>query len=282
MRRFFLIFFLLLFLVLILKKPFQNNFAKDEPSYTLSQGLRFLKIREDQAALLIFENILSRQPDNLKALWGKAEVFRRTRRYADAEGILKGILVRNPKDPSSLISLAYIRYKEDNLEAARKLIKEVLSLAGLDKENQAMAYLILGSIYSRRASGGGLFSKIRYGTQIKNYFLKATQLASDLPETHLGLGTFYLLAPALIGGNLNKAEEELELAVKMAPDFATANARLAQFYKKKQDLEKYNFYLERARRLDPENEVLKELSDEKPSGRQHLSPDRPDIGDKGR
>jgi hypothetical protein len=44
----------------------------------------------------------------------------------------------------------------------------------------------------------------------------------------------------------------------MAPDFATANARLAQSYKKKGNKEKYNYYLQRAKELDPENEVANE------------------------
>jgi tetratricopeptide (TPR) repeat protein len=231
---------------------------KGEQGLLLNEALLLLKNRKDQAALAIFEKILVSEPENLNALWGKAEVLRRSRKFKDSEAILNNILNKYPYHASSLISLAYIRYKDDKLDAALKLVQQVLRTDNLDKENKALAYMMWGAINSRRSAKGWFFSKIRYGTQIKGYFLKAKELAADLPEVHLGLGTFYLLAPAIVGGNLEKAFEELSLAVKMAPDFATANARLAQSYKKKGNKEKYNYYLQRAKELDPENEVANE------------------------
>lgn len=234
---------------------------KDKPAKSLNNAFVLLKNRKDKDALAIFERILLTQPDNLDALWGKAEVLRRSRDYQESENLLNKILSKNPKHISSLISLAYIRYKDDRLNEARQLINQVLATNSLDRENQALAYMMLGSINSRRSVKGWVFSKIIYGTQIKGYFLKAKELAPGLPEVHLGLGTFYLLAPAIVGGNLDKALEELELAIKIAPDFATANARLAWAYKKKGDLVKYNSYLRRAKELDPKNEVLKELKE---------------------
>ena len=235
---------------------------KQNKESSISETFGLLKIRKDNEALAIFEKILSEQPDNLNALWGKAEVLRRMRKYKESESILKKeVLKNNPNHASSLISLSYIRYKDDRLNEALELVNQVLKTDSLDRENKALAYMMLGTINSRRSAKGWFFSKIKYGTQIRRYFLKAKELAPDLPEVHLGLGTFYLLAPAIIGGDLNRAIEELEYAVGIASDFATANARLAQAYKKKSDLEKYNFYIQRAKKLDPENEVLKELQE---------------------
>lgn len=234
---------------------------KDKPAKSLNNAFVLLKNRKDKDALAIFERILLTQPDNLDALWGKAEVLRRSRDYQESENLLNKILSKSPKHISSLISLAYIRYKDDQLNEARQLINQILATNSPDRENQALAYMMLGSINSRRSQKGWVFSKIIYGTQIKGYFLKAKELAPSLPEVHLGLGTFYLLAPAIVGGNLDKAFEELELAIKIAPDFATANARLAQAYKKKGLQDKYNFYINRAKILDPKNEVLKELKE---------------------
>ncbi len=226
----------------------------------IDKGLALLKNRKDKEASAVFEKILFTTPDNLDALWGKAEVLRRQRDYKQAQDLLDKILKNNPNHAPSLTSLAYLRYKDDKLNEALKLIKRVLKTDNLNKEAKALAYMMLGSINSRRSSKGWLLNKITYGTQIKGYFLKAKELDPDLPEAHLGLGTFYLLAPGIAGGNLNKAIEELEYAVKIAPDFATALARLAQAYKEKGDLEKYNLYLNRAKELDPENEVLKQFN----------------------
>ncbi|HLD82851.1 MAG TPA: tetratricopeptide repeat protein [Candidatus Omnitrophota bacterium] len=225
---------------------------------SLDEALGLLKTREDARALAIFEKIITTQPDNLQALWGKAEVKRRARNYKKAEAILDKILKKDPGHAPSLISLSYIRYKDDKLPGALQLIEQVLKIPALDRENQALCYMMLGSINSRRSKKGWLVGKIRYGARIKGYFLKAKSLATDLPEVHLGLGTFYLLAPKVVGGSLDKALEELELTVKLAPSFATANARLAQAYKKRGNLEKYKIYLQRVKELDPENEALNE------------------------
>jgi tetratricopeptide (TPR) repeat protein len=227
----------------------------------INDALRLLKFRKDKDALDIFEKILISQPGNLDALWGKAEVLRRSRDYKQAETILNEILKKKPKHQPSLVSLAHLRYKEGKLNEALSLISLVLNNDDPDKDNAALAYIILGAINSSRAEKGGILDKIRYGVKIKRHFLKAKELVPDLPEARLALGTFYLLAPAVIGGNLDEAIKELEFTVKIAPDFATADARLAQAYKKKGDLGKYNLYIQRAKKLDPENEVLKEIKD---------------------
>jgi tetratricopeptide (TPR) repeat protein len=236
-----------------------KGFEKIKQSEEITDALTLLRARKDKDALAIFEKVLLNQPYNLDALWGKAEVLRRDHEYRESQYLLKKVLKNNPKHAPSLISLAYIRYKDDRLNEAQKLIEKVLRGAPLNREDEALAYIMLGTINSRYAAKGGLISKIKYGTRIKGYFLKAEKIAPDLPEAHLGLGSFYLLAPAFAGGNLDKAIKELELCVKLSPVFATANARLAQAYKKKGDFKKFNSYFLRAKELEPKNEVLKEL-----------------------
>lgn len=232
---------------------------KGEESNSINSALLLLKTRKDKEADAIFTEVLIESPENLDALWGKAEVLRRSRDFKDSESIFKKILSKNPTHYPSLISLAYIRYKDNGLLDALKLVNQVLHGRCLDKETRALAHMMLGAINSRRSASGCFLNKVRYGTQIKCFFLRAKELAPDLPEVHLSLGTFYLLAPAIVGGNLKKAVEELGLAVKLAPDFATANARLAQAYQRKGNPEKYSYYLKRAQELDPQNEVFQEL-----------------------
>lgn len=232
--------------------------AKETVS-SLAQAFEFLRTRRDKEALSAFEAVLSTEPDNLSAMWGKAEMKRRQREYAEAEGLLKKIISRDPSHAPSLNSLAYIRYNSGKLDDALGMVNKVLSSDKATAQDKALAYMMIAAINSKRSSQGWFFSKIRYGTQIKCYFLKAMELSPDLPEVHLGLGSFYLMAPGIAGGNPDKAVEELECAVKIAPGFATANARLAQAYKKKGDMEKYQFYKDKTFELDPHNEVLPEL-----------------------
>lgn len=279
-RKYFVIILVILWAVVLLPRLFKRVcplFSKPKPvmakyiqvpkaadtniniTDSLPQGFKLLKIREDFQALTIFNQVLAVEPKNLDALWGKAEVFRRARNFSEAENIINQILAVNPNHTASLISLAYIRYKDDKLDEAQSLIEKVLKNTCEDSEDYALALMMLGTINSRRSAKSWFFGKIAYGAQIKGHFLKAKEIAPDLPEVHLGLGTFYLLAPAIFGGNIDKAKEELELAVEIAPTFATANARLAQVYLRKGNIERYSFYLKRTRSLDPENEVLKEI-----------------------
>lgn len=236
-----------------------ERIKKGDQPIAIKEALRLLKIRKDNQALAIFKGVLVDEPNNLDALWGEAEVLRRSRDYKASESILNEILKKSPGHAPSLISLAYIAYKDDKLQEALELIDQVFANDHQDKNNQALAYMLMGVINSRRSAKSRFFNKIKYGIQIKRHFLKAASLAPDLPEVHLGLGTFYLLAPAIMGRDLDRAIEELELAVKIAPGFATANARLAQGYKNKGMQDKYTFYISLAKSLDPENEVLWEL-----------------------
>jgi len=238
---------------------FERLQYKDQPAPSLVETMDLLKARRDNAAWLIFTKIVLNNPNDQDALWGKAEVLRRKRNYQESEGILNQILAQNPKHTSAMLSLAYIRYKDDRLDEAQTLVSNAFSFYP-NKETEALAYMLLGIINSRRAAKGGAWAKFNYGTQVKCYLVKAKELAPQLPEIRLALGTFYLLAPCIVGGNLEKARQELEVAVGLAPDFATANARLAQYYRKKGSFDKYSVYREKAEEIDPDNEVLQELS----------------------
>jgi tetratricopeptide (TPR) repeat protein len=227
----------------------------------IRDALLLLKKRDDGRALKNFETVLVKVPDNIDALWGKAEVLRRSRNYKESEAILNTILSANKAHVPSLLSLAYIRYKDGKFPDGVSLINHVLNMDCVDKEDTALAYILLGTINSKYATEGGFLNKVKYGTRIKGYFIKANKLSPGMSEGHLALGTFYLLAPPLVGGNVNKAIKELEAAFEIAPEFATVNARLAQAYRMQGKIEKSNFYLNRAKQIDPGNEVLKEIAD---------------------
>jgi tetratricopeptide (TPR) repeat protein len=228
----------------------------------INDGMSLLEKRKDSLALLEFEKVLAVDNTNIKALWGKAEVLRRDYKFSEAQKLLQEILKQDPMYIPAQISVCYIRYHDDKFKEAIKMAKDLLARVDINTKDKAIVYMLMGSINARRASKGGFFSKLSYGTQIRGYFQKAADLAPELSEAHLGLGSFYLKAPGIAGGNIDKAIKELEKAVELTPDFATANARLAQAYKKKGDLAKFQRYLQRARELDPDNEVLREIVQE--------------------
>ena len=100
---------------------------------------------------------------------------------------------------------------------------------------------------------GGPFAKMLHGTAIFPNLKKAERLQPDSPAVLFGLGSFYFLSPKIIGGNINKAEEYLKKAIAGDPLFVDAYVRLAQVYKNKGEREKYNEYMQKAMKIDPEN-----------------------------
>ena len=231
-----------------------------EQKSAFHEACTLLKAREDNSALLIFGEILKTLPDNNDALWGKAEVFRRQGRFEESEQIIKDIFSRDKHHKPSIISLCYIYCSKNRLKEALVLLQPVLSSKPIDNETLALAWVMLGTINSKKIQQAGLFRKITYVHDIRCCFEKAVYLAPDLAEPHLALGTFYYSVPRILGGNLNKAIDELMTALTLAPDFATVNARLAQCYKKKGLKTECEFYYLRAKKLDPGNEILKEFS----------------------
>jgi len=233
-----------------------------EATLSIDDSTEFLRQRKDKEALAQFDKILSIDPDNIEALWAKAEALRRQRKFYDSQLLLEKVLIKYPRHYPSLNSLAYIKYKDDDTRAALELVNKILASDDCDRQNRALAYMMLGTINSKISSLSGIFGKINYAMRIKGNLLKAKELAPELAEIRLALGTFYLLAPGIIGGDIDKAVEELTTAVEISPNFATANARLAQAYKIKKSIGKYNLYLARAKELDPGNEVVAELEEQ--------------------
>jgi tetratricopeptide (TPR) repeat protein len=102
---------------------------------------------------------------------------------------------------------------------------------------------------------GGPFSKLLHGRSIFPFLRKAQSLRPDSPEVLFGLGSFYLLAPVIVGGDRNKAEDYLKRAIERDPLFADAYVRLGQLYGSRGDEKSYAAYIAKALQIDPLNEL---------------------------
>ncbi len=231
----------------------------NEPPSLIEKAREFLRIRKNMEALVILDKILSTDPNNLDAICGKAEVFRRARQYKLAELMFKDVLNARPDYAPALIRLSYIKANNGDFKESISLAEQAFITSENDRQNRALAYMIFGLINNAARPKPGIISGINHGLTTKNYLLKAVELAPELPETHLNLGTFYLKAPMFQGRDLNNAIKELEYALNMAPDYPEANARLAQAYKMKRQEAKFKFYFDKAKSLDPNSGILREI-----------------------
>lgn len=224
-------------------------------------GLVYLNLHKDKEAGEAFDKVLTLDPRVIEAKWGKAEVLRRRHQPQKSEELLRGVLKQNPDFSPASITLAYIRYIQMNFNAAVRLAIAVLKQGekNVDQGNQVRAHLIYGGTKGMIAHYGGPLSKIVNGTAVLPSLKAAERLQPESAEVKFGLGSFYLLAPALAGGDLEKAEAYLKKAVEIDPLFADAYVRLGQFYKIKGDSARYNECLNKALEIDPQNELALDI-----------------------
>lgn len=233
----------------------------DSPGRLYVLGLVYLDLHKDNEARDAFDKILSLAPGTFEAEWGAAEVLRRRHELDKSEAILNGILRAHPDFSPARISLAYIQYIRMNfnesVEQASYVIRQGRDSAGLS--NFVRAITMYAGAKGMIAHYGGPVSKAINGTAVLSSLRKAEKLQPDSAAVLFGLGSFYLLAPSLVGGDLDKAIEYLEKAVKADPGFPSIYVRLAQAYLVKGDKAKYEMYLDKALALDPGNEFALDI-----------------------
>ncbi|MFH0855601.1 MAG: tetratricopeptide repeat protein [Candidatus Omnitrophota bacterium] len=236
-------------------EAFRQMPASMENSYVL--GLAYLNQHRDKEAEGAFKNILENDPSVFEAKWGIAEVLRRRHKTTEARNMLNEILKGHPDFYPAVISLAYVKYIQMDFPASARLALKVIEAGRnkVDLSNYTRAFCIYAGAKGMIAHYGGPLSKLINGVAAKPNLDKAEKLQPNSPGVLFGLGSFYLLAPGLAGGDKSKSEEYLKKAIKVDPNFADAYVRLAQLYKIKGNTVLFKKYFSKALELDPGNEL---------------------------
>lgn len=220
-------------------------------------GLIYLNLRMNKEAESVFTKIVNLDKDLYEAKWGIAEVKRREHQLDKAEESLVEIKEAYPDFAPALISLAYIKYIKMDFNAAVKLASTVVYYGKdkVDLSNYVRALLLVGGSKGMIAHYGGPISKLINGMAVFPNLKRAEEFQPDSSQVLFGLGSFYLLAPSAAGGNIDFAFNYLEKAAKLDPGFSDCFVRLAQAYKIKGDMKKYEINIAKALELDPQNEI---------------------------
>jgi len=234
----------------------RNDSQSSENYYVL--GLVYLNLHQDDRAEESFAIASKLSPDSLEARWGIAEAMRRKHALKEASSILNSILKLKPDFAPASISLAYIKYMEMDFQGSVNLALKVIDLGRerVDLSNYVRAYCLYSGAKGMIAHYGGPLSKAINGLSVKPNLEKAEKLQPNSPGVLFGLGSYYFLAPVIAGGDKKKAEIYLKRAIEADPLFVDAYIRLAQLYKIRKDMDKYNLYINKAISLDPKNELL--------------------------
>jgi len=226
-----------------------------------SLGLVCLNLHRDKEAKEAFEKILLESGDRVEAKWGVAEVLRRQHDIEKSERLLNEVIQKDGNFSPAYITLAYIKYTQLKLNDAVRLVSKVIGQGAenVDLSNYVRAHLIYGGTKGLIAHRGGPFSKLVNGIVVLGYLKKAESLQPDSAGVLLGVGSFYLLAPTIAGGSLEKAEDYLERSVSMDPLLADTYVRLAQLYKFKGSDREYEININKALEIDPGNELALDI-----------------------
>ncbi len=151
-------------------------------------------------------------------------------RVDEATTSLRELLAAHPGDGQAHQLLCRIYYAQDMADNA---IHQCLLAASSDpasSDNQ----MWLGRAYGFKASHANPLSALSLAIKVRVAFERAVQLDPDNIHALNDLGEFYVDAPALIGGGLDKAQA---LAARMQPHFPSQAHRLLALIaeKKKED-----------------------------------------------
>jgi tetratricopeptide (TPR) repeat protein len=237
----------------------ENNPDSIEGLYAL--GLVYLNNHKNKDAEEIFKKIIAIEPASLEARWGIAEVLRREHKLEESLSMLNDILKEKPDFAPACISMAYIKYLRMDFNVSVGLAQRVLALGrdNVDLTNYVRAYAMLAGAKGMIAHYGGPISKVINGTKVLPNLRRAERLQPEAPAVLFGLGSFYLLAPSLAGGDLAKAEQYLRKSISVDSLFADAYVRLAQVYKLKGQMDVFNSLLEDALKIDQGNELAMDI-----------------------
>lgn len=133
------------------------------------------------------------------------------RKYAESRAILQKILDKNKNEAEAFYLLSKIYYHENNIDEAEEYAENAVDI----NENNAEFHYWLGVCYGRDSQNASIFRRPFLASKTKNEFLKAIRLNPNHIEAHSGLGQFYLIAPGIMGGDVDKAIEQAKILVKL-------------------------------------------------------------------
>jgi tetratricopeptide (TPR) repeat protein len=151
-------------------------------------------------------------------------------RVDEATVSLREIIAAHPGDAQAHQLLCRIYYAQDMADNAIRECQLAASSDPASSDNQ----IWLGRAYGFKASHANPLSALSLAVKVRIAFERAVQLDPENVHAMNDLGEFYVAAPGLIGGGLDKAQA---LAARMQPHFPSQAHRLLAFIaeKKKED-----------------------------------------------
>ncbi|MCU1336272.1 MAG: Tetratricopeptide 2 repeat protein [Bryobacterales bacterium] len=213
--------------------------------------------------------------------WDRAhELYQRTD-YPQAIGVLERISNKGV-DELQLIGQCY--FMQGDYKRSGEAFEKALAMAPRNSE----LHRLLGNVYGRRAETGNVFTAPGNAKKARQYLEEAVELDPKNREAAANLFEYYLEAPGILGGGIDKAETLVKRIAMLDP--SAGHHAQAQLEGKQKRYEAAEEQLRRAAELAPRQvgrliDLAKFLSDRgrvKESDAEfteaaHLAPDSPQL-----
>lgn len=131
-------------------------------------------------------------------------------RYAEGRMLLEQVLATQQENAAAHYYLGKINLKLRDYDQA---VAHCKAAVNIQPEN-AEYHFCLGLSYGKKAEHASLFAKPFLAPHIKKSFQQAVALDPNHIQARIGLANFYIRAPVLWGGNLDKAQEQAMMILK--------------------------------------------------------------------
>ena len=150
-------------------------------------------------------------------------------RHADARAMLEAAFREDPKDARAAGYLGRVLLATDELEAAVDRLEKAVAL---DPKSSELA-LWLGRAYGTQAIRANFLKQVSLAGKVKKAFEKAVELDDSNLDARFSLIDYYLQAPGIMGGSVEKAREQAaEIARRDTMKGYRATGRIAEYEKK--------------------------------------------------
>jgi hypothetical protein len=142
------------------------------------------------------------------------EALRRDGRSADIGPLARERLARDPRDD---VALWYLASVSSGKPEGRAAVIPMAERCVAERPRSAWCHSALGRLYGMEAMSRGMVGGMRYAGRIKDAFEEAVRLAPADHEMRSDLVSYYLAAPAIVGGGSRKAMTTAEAFAKVDP-----------------------------------------------------------------
>ena len=133
-------------------------------------------------------------------------------KYSEAKDVFENLLAQSNYNAEAnyYLGLIYLRFEGD----VDKAIECIEKAVEVDPAN-AKYHLNLSSALGAKAMQSNVIKQALLAPRIKSELEKAVELDPNNPDARTGLMQFYVMAPGIMGGSINKAKLQAEALLKL-------------------------------------------------------------------